>query len=64
MSNDKAPEPELKVTLTVSLIHTKSRSRKYPKLVTRGYYLNVPKTIVEKMQLNDHELVEITIRKV
>ena len=56
-------EPELKVILTVPLIHTKSRSRKYDKLVTKGFYLNIPKTIAEKMNLQEHELVEVTIKK-
>jgi hypothetical protein len=56
-------EPELKVTLTVPLIHTKSHSRKYEKLITRGYYLNIPKTIAERMKVHEHDLLEITLRK-
>ena len=56
-------EPELKVTLTVPLIHTKSRSRKNDRLVTRGFYLNIPKTIIERLDLHEHELVELTIKK-
>ncbi len=58
-------EPELKVTFTVPLIHTKSHSRKYKgKLVTRGFYLNIPKAIAEKLALREHELVELTIKKI
>jgi hypothetical protein len=59
----QASEPELKVTLTVPLIHTKSRSRKYERYVTRGFYLNISQEIIEQMKLKGHELVEITIKK-
>ena len=57
----KKPEP--KVTLSVPLIHTKSRSRKYEKQVTRGYYVNIPKSIAKKMNLREKELIEVTIKK-
>ena len=71
MSSLQTIEPELKVTLTVPLIHTKNRSRKYggkkldePKLVTRGFYVNIPKSITDRLGLKGKELIEITIKKI
>lgn len=62
-AQDKAPKTKL--VMTVPLLHIKTKSRKYPgRIVTRGYYFNIPKTTVESMDLQEHELVEITIRKV
>jgi hypothetical protein len=61
----EAVELERKVTLTVPLIHTKNHSTKYSgRLVTRGYYLNVPQKIVEQLGIKRGELVELTIKRI
>jgi hypothetical protein len=60
----KILQEERKVTLTVSLLRTKLRSKKNPgKESTRGYYLNVPQCTVHDLGLLPKELVELTIKR-
>ena len=56
-------QPLRKVTLTVPLLQIKQESHKIKgKMVTRGFYLNIPKSTVESMDL-EKDQVEIVLRK-
>ncbi len=57
-------EPLRKVTLTVPLLQIMQESRKNKgKMITRGFYLNIPKSTVQSMDLKEHDQVEVILKK-
>ena len=57
-------QTSLRVTITTPLIHAKTRSRKASgRPTTRGFYVNIPMSIVESLKIEDKELLEVTIRR-
>jgi len=57
-------EPLRKVILTVPLLQIMQESRKQKgKMVTRGFYLNVPKSTVQSMDLKEHDQIEVVLKK-